>query len=77
MTDNDILDALGSEVRRLRKELGLSQEKLGHLSDLDRTYVSSLERGLRNVSVLNIVKIASALQTTPSSLLSNLGGGCE
>jgi len=75
MTDSDILNALGSEVRRFRKELGLSQEKLGHLSDLDRTYISSLERGLRNVSLLNIVKISKALHTTPSTLLSNLGEG--
>jgi ribosome-binding protein aMBF1 (putative translation factor) len=51
----------GERVRELRKEKGLSQEALALVCDLDRSYVGGVERGERNVSLLNIHKIASAL----------------
>ena len=48
-------------VRALRKEKGLSQEDLALACDLDRTYISGIERGERNVSLVNIQRIADAL----------------
>ena len=57
-----ILRSFGIRVRRARLSQGLSQEKLAEKADLDRTYISGIERGLRNVSLLNICKIADALR---------------
>lgn len=53
-------------VRTLRK---LSQEELADLADIDRTYVSSIERGLRNVSIQNIQRLAIALQVEAKDLV--------
>ncbi|KQR47678.1 hypothetical protein ASF87_01545 [Microbacterium sp. Leaf161] len=60
--------AFGDRVRELRKERGLSQEGLAHVATLDRTYVSGVERGLRNVSLDNIHKLATALKVDVSAL---------
>lgn len=62
----------GRRVRQLRLRLKLSQEALAERCDLHRTYVGSVERGERNVSLENIVIIAQALNTTPSKLLKGL-----
>ena len=51
----------GQRVRELRKHKGLSQESLALACDLDRTYIGGVERGERNISLLNISKIAAAL----------------
>lgn len=51
----------GDRVRDLRKQKGLSQESLALACDLDRTYIGGVERGERNISLLNIYKIAAAL----------------
>lgn len=51
----------GDRVRELRKLKGLSQEGLALSSDLDRTYIGGVERGERNISLVNIHKIAQAL----------------
>jgi len=56
-------------VRELRSEKGISQEELAALTELDRTYISGIERGKRNLSLKNILKIASALNVTASQLL--------
>lgn len=59
---------LGKQVRQLRLEAGLSQEKLGFMTSLDRTYISGIERGVRNPSLRNIEKIAKALKVKVSDL---------
>ena len=51
----------GQKVKELRLEKGLSQEAFAHLAELDRTYISSIEKGDRNVSITVIEKIATAL----------------
>ena len=61
--------AFGKAMQELRKALGFSQEKFGFEVGLDRTYISGIERGVRNPSLKNIVKIAQALGVTPARLL--------
>lgn len=56
-------------LRKARKELGLSQEELAELSGLHRTYVGSVERGERNVSIDNMELLARAVECTLPSLL--------
>jgi transcriptional regulator with XRE-family HTH domain len=53
----------------MRGEVGLSQEALAEACDLDRTYISGIERGSRNPSLTNILKIAAALNARPADLL--------
>lgn len=57
-------EIFGLQVRRYRKKKGLSQEDLGSLSELHRTYIGAIERGDRNVSLNNVEKIASSLDVT-------------
>lgn len=56
-----IRQAFGDEIRRLRTERGISQEALADLAELHRTYVGSIERGERNISLDNIARLAKAL----------------
>ncbi|MDA8339703.1 MAG: helix-turn-helix transcriptional regulator [Nitrospiraceae bacterium] len=58
----DIKKIFGKNVRIYREGSGISQEKLAHLCGLHRTYIGSIERGERNISLENIQKIADALQ---------------
>lgn len=62
-------EAFGSVVRSHRRALGLSQEELAEGAGLHRTYIGSIERGERNVSLQNIHVIARALGTTAGALL--------
>lgn len=68
----DILARFGQRLREKRQVLGLSQEEFAARCGLDRTYISGIERGLRNVSLRNIHTIASALGTTVSELTAEL-----
>lgn len=68
-----ILKRLGETMRARRNELDLSQEALADLSGLDRSHMGKIERGERNVTLLNIERIAVALKTTPSALLAAAG----
>jgi transcriptional regulator with XRE-family HTH domain len=63
---------LGKTIRGRRMELGLSQEELAERANLHRTYVGGVERGERNVSLENIVRIAHALQIVPGQLLERI-----
>jgi transcriptional regulator with XRE-family HTH domain len=75
MNEENILLLFGKHIKNIRLQQNISQEQLASLSDLDRTYISGIERGKRNISLLNIVKLAYSLHTTPAELLSfNLGG---
>lgn len=64
-----VLVALGSAVRSTRAEMGLSQEALAVDADMDRSYVGGIERGEHNLTIMNLVKIAEALQVRPSELM--------
>lgn len=62
-------EAFGQVVRSLRKEIGISQEQLGWRCDLDRTYISGIERGERNPTIQSIWLIAEGLDEPPSLLI--------
>ena len=61
--------AFGQAVRRSRQRAGLSQEDMGFEAELDRTYISGVERGVRNPTLKIIFRIARALQVKPSTLI--------
>jgi len=61
MKRHNLLIALGKNIRRLRAENGWSQEFLADRADLDRSYMGGVERGERNISTLNLARIAKAL----------------
>ena len=67
-----ILSALGYLVRQRRIELGISQEELGLRANLDRTYISGVERGVRNPSLTALVSLANGLGISVSVLLNGL-----
>jgi transcriptional regulator with XRE-family HTH domain len=65
----DIRKQVGINVRRLREGRELSQEELAFEAELHRTYISGVERGVRNPTVTVVAKIAKALGVTPDQLL--------
>ncbi len=67
-----ILTQLGNNIRKYRSSKSWSQEELAFQAELDRTYIGSVERGERNVSVLNLVKIAGALEVGVGQLVDGL-----
>lgn len=60
----DIKLLVGKRVKELRNRLEISQEELAYRAGLDRTYITSVECGKRNISIVNIEKIAKALNVT-------------
>jgi transcriptional regulator with XRE-family HTH domain len=64
-----VISIFGKVLREKRELNKLSQEKLAELSDLDRTYISLLERGLRQPTISTLFKIANALNISPSELV--------
>ena len=57
-----ITEKFGNKLKEIRQELGISQEELSFRAELHRTYISSIELGKRNVSLVNIEKLAKALE---------------
>ena len=70
--DQDLV-RLGAAVRARRMALPLSQEALADLAEIDRSHMGKIERGERNVTFLNILRIAKATQCKPSDLLIDAG----
>lgn len=66
----DVVQLLGANVRRYRKLRGMTQEQLAHEVEMERSYVSDLERGTRNPSVRALGRLALALSVEPRDLLS-------
>ncbi len=69
MADKDIKLVLGNNIRRLRKSKNWSQEELALEAGIHRTYIGDVERGERNVSIINVQRIAAALDVSASELL--------
>ena len=69
---NVLLKRFGSRVRKVRQEKGLSQEELALEAGLDRSYIGGVERGERNISIVNLSKLSKALSVSPSKLLENV-----
>lgn len=67
--ESGALKRLGSLIRERRRELDLSQEALSDAAGIDRSHMGKIERGERNVTLLNLVRIAAALGELPSVLL--------
>ena len=70
--DRRLLQEVGDRLRAARKETGLSQEALAHISGLHRTYVSSIERGERNLSILNLLTLATVLEVDAAAFVTSL-----
>jgi transcriptional regulator with XRE-family HTH domain len=66
---SDVAVRFGRRLREVRRGRGISQEKLAELAGLHRTYVSSVERGERNISLLNIESLALALRVKMAELM--------
>ena len=65
----DLKKAFGSVIKELREELGLSQQELADYSEVDRTYISLLERGLNYPSLKVVYKLSEILKTKPNKLI--------
>ncbi len=74
MMDSRLLESFGQHLRALRKANGWSQERLALESGLDRAYVGSVERGQRNLTLVNICKLAETLGVPPSEMLNFFRG---
>ena len=72
MPKRNPLTALGRTIRKKRSALELSQQLLAAKAGLDRSYISDIERGTRNASLLTVARIAKALNTTTSVLLEEI-----
>ena len=72
MSQEDPRRIFGSHIRNFCKQAGISQEKLAEVCGLHRTYIGAVERGERNISLLNIVALAHALNIKPTQLLEEI-----
>lgn len=67
----DVKVKIGQRIKELREAANMSQKDLSYAADLDRSYIASIENGQRNVSIVNIEKIASALGVTLKKFFNN------
>ena len=67
-----VIEIFGNVLREMRDVNHISQEKLAEYCDLDRTYISLLERGLRQPTITTIFKLAKALNISPSELIAKV-----
>jgi transcriptional regulator with XRE-family HTH domain len=72
---HEILNLLGENVRKYRRLLNISQEELAHRADLHRTYIGMIERAEKNITLVNIEKIANALEVNIEDLLKHSDNG--
>ena len=68
----DVRKLVGRNVRQYREKVGVSQEELAYRAGIDRTYVSGIERGIRNPTVLVLQDLASVLKVRPADLLADV-----
>ena len=66
------LKKFGKVIKQRRDELGISQEELAERSGLHRTYIGGVEQGRRNLSLINILKLAGSLETEPSEIFTKM-----
>lgn len=71
LTGMDIKEKVGQRIKELRKDLGYSQERLANEAEVDRTYVTDVENGRRNISMKALEKLVNALGTSFSDFFSS------
>ena len=67
-----ITEKIGKRIKEIRKEVGISQERLALKAELDRTYIAGVESGKRNLSVKSLEKILNALEVSFESFFKNM-----
>jgi transcriptional regulator with XRE-family HTH domain len=72
MAEDDLLVRLGTRIRKLRKKRGWTQVEMAEKVGIDRSFLADVERGKRNVSILNLELIASGLRVSLSQLFSRI-----
>ncbi len=68
----EIKSKVGNRIKQIREEKSISQKELSYTADLDRSYIASVENGQRNISIVNLEKIANALKVSLSDLFMGL-----
>jgi transcriptional regulator with XRE-family HTH domain len=76
MHSSTVIQCFGATARKLRSDLGISQEKLAERADLHRTYIADIDRGARNPTLLSIKKLAKELGVSAADLLSKAKCNC-
>jgi transcriptional regulator with XRE-family HTH domain len=71
ISKHNILNIFGENVRKYRRVLDISQEELAHRAELHRTYIGMIERAEKNITLVNMEKIANALKVNIEDLLKN------
>lgn len=68
----DIKSKVGKRIKEIREKIDMSQKDLSYSADLDRSYIASVESGHRNISIVNLEKIANSLQVSLSELFKGI-----
>ena len=77
VSEHDILNIFGNNVRRFRRLLDISQEELAYRASLHRTYIGMIERAEKNITLINMQKIANALEVKIEDLLKEFANGTD